>query len=37
MRGRHVGTFLRGGMRGFYARYRGEPTVLRLGDRLFAT
>jgi hypothetical protein len=28
--------FLRGGMRGFYAVYRGEPAVLRLGAWLLA-
>jgi hypothetical protein len=28
--------FLQGGMRGFYAVYRGEPAVLRLGARLLA-
>lgn len=27
--------FLRGGMRGFYAVYRDEPAVLRVGDRVY--
>jgi hypothetical protein len=27
--------FLRGGMRGFYATYRGEPLTVRLGDRAY--
>lgn len=28
-------TFLRAGMRGFYATYAGEPATLRLGDRVY--
>ena len=28
--------FLRGGMRGFYARYDGEPCIVQPGDRVFA-
>lgn len=28
-------TFLRAGMRGFYASYTGAPVTLRLGDRVF--
>jgi hypothetical protein len=27
--------FLRAGMRGFYATYRGEPLTVRLGDRVY--
>jgi hypothetical protein len=27
--------FLRGGIRGFYATYRGEPLTVRLGDRVY--
>ncbi len=28
-------TFLRGGMRGFYLDYRGDPVTLRLGDPVY--
>ena len=27
-------SFLDGGMRGYYARYTGDPVMVRLGDRV---